>query len=515
MYKVMIVDDEIIIRNGLSLVVDWSDYGFEIIGEAANGIEGLDMIMDKNPDLILVDIRMPGLDGIEMLSEIRKLGYNGKAIILTGYAEFAYAKTAVALGVSAYMLKPIDEDELVKILESVREELDNEKSHLNIINQYENLSLEKNCKSLMIDGVDMDINHELFDGKSNYNCVIVSMDVYSIEKSMDDKELRLSINEIIKDFVSYQPSCYYFPYGDCGYIIYRNKSFNQLDILLNNLLKQLKRNRKGDYFITIGRKVKGYKNLNRSCMDSNNLLRKRFLFRNEEIVFWDSYVDEKDNNHYDNLDTNYIYGLIEVGNKNALEVYMAKFEDTLAKSELSVEKIRGICINMFIELKEKISYNYQTCSQCFQSRTEIVDKIYSSKNLNEIIKYFFEVFNEVSSMICDGSSKNTTKRLLNYIHTNYYKNLKLEGISRLFGYNSSYLGQLFKENVGKSFNTYLDEIRIEHAKELIKSKDYKIYEIASKVGYSNVDYFYTKFKNAMGESPKSYEKTLHVRSEKL
>ena len=112
MFKVLIIDDEPLIREGLKTIVDWGRHGFTICGEAANGREGLRKVRSLQPDLLVLDIKMPAVDGLEMLATLRKEGHNVQALILTGYSEFAYAQQAINLGVLGYILKPIEEEEL-------------------------------------------------------------------------------------------------------------------------------------------------------------------------------------------------------------------------------------------------------------------------------------------------------------------------------------------------------------------------------------------------------------------
>ena len=113
MYRVLIVEDEDIIRKGLAYTMDWMGMGCTIVGEAANGQEGLEKIEELKPDIVVADIMMPVIDGIEMI-RIARQKFNFKSIILTSYADFDYAKKAIDLDVSAYLLKPVDEDELIK-----------------------------------------------------------------------------------------------------------------------------------------------------------------------------------------------------------------------------------------------------------------------------------------------------------------------------------------------------------------------------------------------------------------
>ena len=113
MYQMMIIDDEPIVRSGLKELLSWEELGFEICAEGQDGKDGLQKVLEFQPDVVLVDLKMPGLSGIELIREAKKQGFEGTFIILTGYSDFEFAKTAVSLGVRAYLLKPIDEDELL------------------------------------------------------------------------------------------------------------------------------------------------------------------------------------------------------------------------------------------------------------------------------------------------------------------------------------------------------------------------------------------------------------------
>ena len=123
MHKIIIVEDEEIIRNGLAISFDWMDYGCNIVGLAKDGKEGLDMILELNPDIVISDIKMPKMTGIEMIQNAKKQGKDFFSIILTSYAEFGYAKSAIEFGASGYLLKPVDEDELVELLKSITDKI--------------------------------------------------------------------------------------------------------------------------------------------------------------------------------------------------------------------------------------------------------------------------------------------------------------------------------------------------------------------------------------------------------
>jgi len=126
MYKVLIVDDEPIVREGLKTIIHWEKYGFCVCGEASNGLEGIQIIEKLNPHLVLADIRMPEVCGLKMISIMQSRLFYPKIIILTGYSDFEYAQKAINHGVVAYLLKPIDELELIKHVEKVHQLLSDE-----------------------------------------------------------------------------------------------------------------------------------------------------------------------------------------------------------------------------------------------------------------------------------------------------------------------------------------------------------------------------------------------------
>ena len=145
MYTILIADDEPIIRQGLQYIIDWDEYGFSIIGQASNGMDALNQILSKSPDLVLLDIRMPKLSGLEVVREARKQGFQGKVIILSGFSDFNYAKEAIAHGVQYYLTKPIEEEELLTIVKDMKKQLESEDRQKEILENYLEKAKEVPC----------------------------------------------------------------------------------------------------------------------------------------------------------------------------------------------------------------------------------------------------------------------------------------------------------------------------------------------------------------------------------
>jgi two-component system response regulator YesN len=153
-----------------------------------------------------------------------------------------------------------------------------------------------------------------------------------------------------------------------------------------------------------------------------------------------------------------------------------------------------------------MNHLYESAKIPFPGNSEIIKTIHQMNHLYEIIDFFISQIDIVISAIGTTSSDTVIEDVLQYMNHHYTHSIKLEAIAPLFGYNSSYLGKLFSKKVGENFNTHLDHIRIEQAKELLKNQDLKVYTVAENVGYSNVDYFHIKFKKFVGETPAEYRK---------
>ena len=189
MYKVLLVEDEDIIRKGLRYMVDWMSAGCLVVGEAVDGEDGLSKIRELKPDIVITDIRMPFMDGLEML-EKSILAYKYEAIIVTGYGEFDYAKKAISLGVEEYLLKPINFEELYRVLEALTSKLNTRKAVKDLEETIENINLYRNI---------LDVNHlALVENSSDSVSLMVEYikKNYSKKISINDLEDRLGLSKV-------------------------------------------------------------------------------------------------------------------------------------------------------------------------------------------------------------------------------------------------------------------------------------------------------------------------------
>lgn len=170
----------------------------------------------------------------------------------------------------------------------------------------------------------------------------------------------------------------------------------------------------------------------------------------------------------------------------------------------SIDSVKLFLTDLFLQIKENINHIYSNNSFAFPPNSEIIEYISERLYMYEIIEYISKQLDVIMNSMGSSSRESVLDDVLHYIDHNYATNIKLEIIAALFGYNSAYLGKIFNKTVGESFNSYVDQIRINHAIELLKDNKLKVYEIAERVGYENVDYFHKKFKKYVGVSPAEY-----------
>ena len=499
MLNVLIIDDEPNVRRGLRKIVPWEENGFEVCGEGQDAEDGFNKIMNLNPDIVLIDIKLPGKLGTEVIKEAREAGFTGKFIIVSGYSNFEYAKTGIQYGVKSYILKPIDEDELLDIVLKLKTEIDHEKvwkinEELLKYNELQNIILDEND--------DIEENNPIKEGYYKYEKFQIAL--------IDD--IDIEVNKVKLEALVKKRLCNYkdidiIKLESVILILFKDFNSNHTNKIILELKSKLDEKLKEQVFITLGSEVDNINKIKFSYREARQLMEKRFLFLERGII---SREDIKENSN-DNL-TDFkviiskIYSYFDINDIEKLNLEFRNIEELFIQRNYLEEQIKVMNIKIFLDLKQKLINDYDSNEINIISNEEIIENIYSKISLKSTIDYLLEKFTYFSEQIGTTSSDNIIKRVINYMNTNYYKDLKLEVLAEIFNYNSAYLGKLFKSIVGENFNTYLDKIRIEKAKTLLTEDKLKVYQVCDKVGYKNIDYFHNKFKKYVGISPLNYKK---------
>ncbi len=513
MHTVLIVDDELIIRQGLKCIIEWDKLGFRIIGEASNGKDALDFILQKNPDVVMMDILIPKLSGLEVVEQVRQKGYLGKIIILSGFSDFKYAQQAIRFGVEYYLTKPIDEDELTETILKIGEGLDKEAQQQKVMTQYL-AKVRNSILSDLLEGTSNLSQKELIEINlytEDYQVVIYEKySHYSSSPSYRFSDLLKVTND---DNSSYESIV-----KDNNEILLLKGTFilNKFQEFLNRYEREVKpqvNSPLDSLFITYGRVVNSPADIHISYQEALRLLQRRFFCEHRQhTIGYDQLPDltrhgtyeltsEKLQNYCERLTS-----FIQAAKRNQMAEALNELENDLYYATEDIPKIRLYLTDLYLSIKERLSHLYHNESIPFPGNAEIIKAIGEKYYLYEIILFFTEQFEVIMHAIGNPSSNSVMDDIIHYIEHNYMDNIKLETIAPLFGYNSSYLGKIFNKKVGMGFNMYVDLVRINQSKKLLSQTDLRVYEISEKVGYRNVDYFHTKFKKYVRQSPAEYRK---------
>lgn len=505
MINVLIVDDEAYVREGLKYIIDWEKLGFVICDEAENGDEAVEKIMLYQPGMVLLDIKIPGIHGTEVIQKVRKKGFDGEIIILSGYSEFKYAQTALQYGAINYITKPVDEMKLIDAVKAVKEKIDKQNDKERSLDQY-----LKKAKAMVL--YDLLTGRE-FDPTINYNELGLYASIYQV--------------------VIYENYAPYFQLNDfASLLMIDNNSFEHTQIQQREVI--LLKNRfalerfwawvahyesgyqKGSFmdsvFFVYGEAVSSIKEISRSYHQCVTLIKRRFFCgENQHMLSYKELPPNRGESEIDPaLGRNYgkrLFEYIQASSRARISRTLEELREYFLQNNFEILNIRHFLVDIFLQVKQNTIHTYGNSHEIpFQNNAAVIELIENKSYLFEILDYFMEQFEIIMEHIGNNASDSVFDDAIYYINMNYASQLKLEEIAALFGYNSSYFGKLFTQKNGCNFKTYLDRLRIENSKEMLLDTDMKVYEIAARVGYNYVDIYHQKFKKLVHMSPAEFRK---------
>ncbi|MCR1875277.1 response regulator [Paraclostridium bifermentans] len=490
MYKLYLLDDEPFILEGLKYIIDWEEYGFDVVGTSSNGEDGFNFIKNEDVDLIITDIMMPKMTGLELISNLKKINHNAKFIVLSAFQEFQYAKEAISMGAENYLTKPIDEDELIQTIEGVKKKIEKIKLEKVDTKIFKNdLILKLICNKnndgvldrLRLEGVNLNYKNlcvvilEFAEGGNINNNILNHIDNLNYEYCVNLQ------NQIL--------------------IIMDKESINK--DTLRNLKDDLSSITNEQIYISRGKYVDSIDNLNCSYQSAKDIHEYKLVYPN---ISWIREYKEKSYNleNIDYIDFNHLKKLLlNKDNKESLNYIEWIFSKLKKDENLTVKQIKTKSIEVFLNV-----YNYFNDSKIIKGLDLYLEKVINSVNLDQIQVELNNMIKHRQSKLeeTDDSISPIILKLLRNIEKNYSKDLNLKEISETYNINSIYLGQLFQKETGILFSDYLNNFRVNKAKNLLVETSLKAAEIGELVGYANKNYFYRKFKDIVGITPSEWRK---------
>jgi two-component system response regulator YesN len=480
-FSIIICDDEENVRQGLRMMIPWGELGFEIVGEAENGDTGFELIAEKKPDIVITDIRMPGRTGLEMLSDLKNIDVNVKSVILTGYSDFEYARTAVSIGAKQFILKPLEEDELIDVLKELRTEIVREREGRILRDAGEKAALEE-----MVRG--------LFTGTSDNDTVAEKLGLTS------DKYI-VAIAETAKseELFAYSEGIYAVSLGVDGAVglLFSGYSEEAAEELLDEKVES-------SNYAAMSETVKSLRDVKEAYTTAKMLFDMKFIFLKCGIMtpsrfktYWKFDGDTAEI-------AASVFAYIEINSAERISEKTEELRLILSDGKYAPEAIKLICMDTVTDAVRRVRGNVRNPSGL--PTADEISALAKLPCLFDIITEMTDILVKISDANYGNTTRSNIEKVVDYINHNFQKELRLEYLAQIFGYNSAYLGKVFTRHTGENFNNYLDRIRITEAKRLLETDKYKVYEVAEMVGFSNINYFHNKFKKMVGISPLAYKK---------
>ncbi|REK75147.1 response regulator [Paenibacillus paeoniae] len=525
MIKVLIIEDEFLVRVGLKTLIAWEEEGFELIAEAANGVEALGILEREECDLLLTDIQMPQMDGLTLLRRVKELYPSIKSIILSNHDDFEMVRTALQLGAMDYVLKlTMEPQELIHKLRAVQAQIEQERSELSQVKRL-NFKIEmfqkeirekrfydiitKACSKREIAEV---LQEFQFPESESYRNVVLQIDNYQgvLETNTlkSEKLLVQSVANIMMELMRGR--------GGGELILLESGRFSLLlgsfsEKLLEEIRDSMKRYLKLAISCGVSASFSDIYKVHKAFTEGEYALSFNFYGGDDKIIYVDSLAVSGESPERISWSDEELSRLLEQRNQDAVQMF-----------------INGIGVRMSqyravepSEVKEQWIKIIHTFSQ---SLSEVGGDIYSiapyqgkfpfqairnAETMDEIVSWlkgWIDVYFQYLNHCVNHQWRPEIKLVAQTIKEQYATNIKLMDLAKAVGYSESYLSVLYKKETGETIMDSITRYRLKKAKELLKDKTLKIYEISEAVGYTDSNYFGKFFRKIEGIYPQEYRK---------
>lgn len=521
MFKLLIVDDEPLIREGLRKTIPWESIGFEIIGEASSGSEALSIVNENTPDVVITDMRMEDIDGSELIQNLSLNFPNINIVIMTAYSDFSYAKLAVDNRVFAYITKPSSNSDIISIFKKLYIHLEKQSQLNKTVEEFKNYQMNEIFYSLIHNPSPNkqeleSLNSFLQTGniETDYFIAILSRD------SAETPEISHSEYLILNERIDYYISTYSSIICRCNLTLY--DTVLMVFTKSHDYSKQIKplKHIYDDFYSLTGKHhlAIGVSATFRSLSSINHayLQAKKALEQNTHNMTIIDYLSLKKQKKTDpSLNEQEISSIISsianADSENACKV-VKSFFDAVAISDMDIFSVKSIIADLMIQIIKKIFKNSHTTRLLFNKDIRpVIDMQYFS-DLSEIKEYITS-FVQTSAysmkklgvfLVNEEKYSPAINRTISYIIENYTSDIKIGDMSKSLYISESHLMHMFKKETGKTFGSFLTEYRIRLAEIMLKSGYYNLYEVRELVGYHNPISFRKAFHKITGVVPSHY-----------
>jgi two-component system response regulator YesN len=532
MKKIMIVDDEILVRVGIKSIVDWGKYGYQVVGEAADGKEALSQIEKNPPDIVLTDLVMSPMDGFELIRQCKTRFPHIKFVVLSSYNDMDNVKRAMKLGAMDYVFKlRVTEKSLVSMLDEVSREMDREQPKKNEMSSRKDVpAIKQRLMQAMMDKSYLnqeDIFREAeqlqlkVSLKKPFLLFLIAIDDFELsvfdEVIQEVQLLKFSMANILEEVLGQSFVCdvYGIDGGSLVAVLRQDCEKDAVRDKMETAFRQVREYMKRYLNISVSGAASGALSSIAQIPETVRLLRAGLtqrIFRGRAFFFPPRGKAERSPTlriSYSGIASDMDRAVSKGGDE--LIRYLKRFFDAVGTLECAEENdIRECYFEMYSALSRCArTYGIDINKLSDEQGNRLHYVILKADTMTAVRNSFLAVARRLLDSLQSDKKPLMRQDILNaqkYVRNNLSRHLTVTGVAAMLNMNSSYFSHLFKKQTGKSFVDYVNEARIEKAKVLCATTDYRIYEIAAMVGIDSPNYFSELFKKITGKNPNDYRK---------
>lgn len=514
MYKVVIADDEAIIRAGLRELIAWEELGMEIVYEAENGVRALSYLEQNEADVLITDIRMEEMNGLVLIEKAKQLYPRLHCVILTGYDDFVYTKKAIQLGIENYILKPIDENELMETLSGIENKLQQEEKGDSILDREKQVILQSVLARWLSGTIELPaLRHRAsfvgipLDGNFFQACVLRVLESQSLSSRQNLGMALIRAWKPVEDV--WMRVCWDM---NKDLVLVFSGEILERDTLLRHQVEILVKNTGWadgtKLFAAFGTVQEDPGQLVDSYHDARLVAELSLVMPAGSVAeYTDSYFQDSEEQieeipqiNFESLETE-----IQDGDKAAIAQIWDEWEMAVSDLMIDPKRIKSYAAESMCRLIILQMDTLKTAAHEADEQSNL-EAIFSAHTVTQLAKQlqnfccaFADRFAEANRYV-----NPSVRRCIETVEEHYAQELTLRGLSEQFHVNPVYLGRLFKEETGQTFTAYLNQIRIREAKRMLVETENSVASIAAAVGYLSQGYFTNLFKKTVGCFPREY-----------
>ncbi len=518
MFSVLIVDDEVITRRGLKSHVDWEKLKIDKIYDSGNALEALELVKKVKPDLVLSDVCMPGMNGIEMCTRIREIHKDCQIVFLSGYSDKEYLKGAIQLEAVSYVEKPISieevEEALLRAVEKQRKIKQKNEKIRRLVTENHSMTARHLIEKMSIPHLKRELLEQDFaklrlDWGEMQEFAVVLFKLCSGENS----ETGLIQREIREEF---RGISYIYSMKEYGYLIFicafSEHGPKKLTELAERIQQSIIRYKQSPYYCAVGECVSSIETIYESYQSAVIKMQQMRFWKKARFGYAKNLQEEK-LNFDEQVFVDFSQAVKQYKEENAVRAMKRLYLFMQNHQTVMVSSVKGIYFRFVEVLFQKAEFAVETPAADNAAIVGMIwEKLHEIDSLDGCQHYLEEETTDYFKNIEELAQNNQTIiMIISYIQSNYKdKELCLENIAENVYLSPNYLSSLFKKKMGKTISQYIVDIRVQHAKELLRDRSMKLYDVAVKTGYKDANYFTKIFKKAVGVTPSEYREKYNI-----